>query len=321
MAKVSVSTVSRALQNDPRISYETKKKIVRAAASLGYTKHKIKSLGASPDWRSVGLIVPEVSSGYYAHLVQVANEQFKKKNFSMIIKLTNFDKATLIQHIYSFDKLDVNCILIILDDSEDISEELFTAVSITRLPVLFITTQYIENLEFDTLYIDEHKGIELGLKYLAEQQYRQIGFIGEMQTMARFSVYKQVMDSLSLPVSEQFVKVSSLRSEQAGYESMKEILALPTLPDAIFASYDNIAIGAIHAIEEAGLQIPEDIAIMGFDDIPIAKYINKGLTTIRNPYNDMISIAVRVLLQRVEKPEATVQQIVLKPSIIKRGTT
>lgn len=321
MAKVSVSTVSRALQNDPRISYDTKNKIIRIAASVGYTKHKLKGLKTPSDWKSVGIIIPEVSSGYYAHLMQVANAEFEKKNYSMVIKLTNFDKATLVRHIYGFDKLVVNCLLIILDDSEDISEELFTAVSISKLPVLFITTQYMENMDVDTLHIDEHKGIELGLKYLVDQKYHTIGFIGERQTMARLTVYREVMASLSLPVKEQFIKISSARAEQAGYESMKEILSLANLPDAIFASYDNIAIGAIHAIEEAGLRIPEDIAILGFDDIPIAKYINKGLTTIRNPYNDMIAIAVRVLLQKVKNPESSIQQIVLKPSIIKRGTT
>jgi LacI family transcriptional regulator len=321
MAKVSISTVSRALQNDPRISYETKKKIVSIAASFGYIKHKLKSNEISSEWNSVGFIVPEVTSGYYAHLIHVANAQFEKKQYSMIIKLTNFDEATLIRHIYSFNELQVTCIVIILDDSENISDELFTAVSITKLPVLFITTKYVANLDFDNLYIDEHKGIELGLKYLVNEKYRQIGFIGEMQTMARFSVYKDVMNSFLLPVQDCFVRISNKRCEEAGYESMKEILTLDRLPDAIFASYDHIAIGAIHAIEEAGLSIPEDIAILGFDDIPIAKFINKGLTTIRNPYEDMISIAVRVLLQRVERPDVATQRIVLKPSIMKRGTT
>ncbi|MFA7591242.1 MAG: LacI family DNA-binding transcriptional regulator [Sphaerochaetaceae bacterium] len=321
MAQVSISTVSRALQNDPKISYDTKKKIVSIATSLGYSKHKLKNNCISTDWNSVGFIVPEVTSGYYSHLVHVANEQFEKKKYSMTIKLTNFDDATLIRHIYSFNEMQVTCIIVILDDSENISDELLTAVSITKLPVLFITTKHIANLDFDNLYIDEHKGIELGLKYLVNKRYKHIGFIGERQTMARCSVYKDVMESFSLPVRDCFVRISNKRNEEAGYESMKEILSLEQLPDAIFASYDQMAIGAIHAIEEAGLRIPEDIAILGFDDIPIAQYINKGLTTIRDPYDDMIAIAVRVLLQRVEHPESATQRIILKPSIIKRGTT
>ncbi|MGI6440164.1 MAG: LacI family DNA-binding transcriptional regulator [Sphaerochaetaceae bacterium] len=319
--QVSISTVSRALQNDSKISYETKKRVAAVAASLGYTKHKVKKLGVSPDWNSVGIIVPEVTSGYYSNLLGIANKQFEKKKYSMNIKLTNFDDSTLLRHLYNFNDFDVSCIMLILDDSETLSDELFTAIGIIKVPVLFITTKRIPNLDFDNLYIDEHRGIELGLTYLINQGYESIGFIGEQQTLERLEVYKEVMKSFSMPVNEECVVISNKRSELAGYESMKTILAQKERPRAIFASYDHMAIGAIHAIEEEGLKIPEDIAILGFDDIPIAKFINKGLSTIRNPYDDMISIAVRVLLQRVSNPNAAIQRIVLRPSIVTRGTT
>lgn len=319
-ANVSISTVSRALNNDPSISYETKKRVATIAASLGYIKHRIRTNGFPDNWNLVGLIVPEVTSGYYAHLVHVANEQFEKKNYSTIIKLTNFDEETLIRHVHSLNEMQVSCIIIILDDSEKHSGELFTVVGLTKLPVLFITTKHIPNLDFDSLYIDEHTGIALGLEYLVSKEYRSIGFLGERQTMDRYYVYRSTMESLNLHADPAHIKISDKRCEEAGYELMREIVESGSWPEAVFASYDQLAIGAIHAIEEAGLRIPEDIAILGFDDIPIARYISKGLTTIRNPYEDMISIAVRVLLQRVSNPTSATQRIVLRPSIIKRGT-
>lgn len=319
-AGVSISTVSRALQNDARISQATRLKIEAVANAMGYTKHKAKK-DKNQVWDAAGLILPEVSSGYYAQLVHLANDYFERHQLSTIIKITNFEKEAMIRHILSFSRYDVKCLLIIVDDSEEISEDIFNAVSHIKVPVLFITAKYISNLDYDSLYIDEQRGVAMALEYLIEKGYKRIGFIGEEKTLGRYHVYKKVMQDFEMPVDKRYVKICKERAEEGGYYCMKEILKQKANPDAIFASYDHMAIGAIYAIEEAGLSIPEDIAIMGFDDIFISRYINKGLTSIQNPYEDMISIAVRILLKRIEQPHSAPQQVALKPSLIIRGTT
>lgn len=102
---------------------------------------------------------------------------------------------------------------------------------------------------------------------------------------------------------------------------MKELLALPNPPDAVFCSYDQMAIGAIHAIREAGKKIPEDIAVIGFDDIAVSAYVEGGITTVANPYEDMLSIAVDVLTKREKNIHSSRQQIALQPKLIVRSTT
>jgi len=319
-AGVSISTASRALQNDSRISEETKDKISAIADSLGYTKHKRKREEKS-NWDTVGLIVPEVLSGYYAQLVHLTNEYFGRHRLSTITKITNFQQEAMIRHIKNFAKLNVKCLLILVDDAEEVSKNILKAVSLSKLPTMFITSKYMPGLDFDSLYIDEQRGIVMALEHLVWNGYKHIGFIGEEQTIGRYRVYEQVMRKFNMPINESFVKISDKRAEEAGYLCMGEILKLDEHPDAMFVSYDQEAIGAICAIEEANLSIPEDIAIVGFDDIVVSKYIHKGITTIKNPYQEMIAIAVRVLLQRSEFPDAAPQQIALKPSLIIRGTT
>ena len=319
-AGVSISTASRALQNDTRISEATRKKISDIADSLGYTKHKRKK-EAKLNWDTVGLIVPEVLSAYYAQLVHLANEYFGRHRLSTITKITNFQQEAMIRHIQNFSRLNVKCLLILVDDAEEVSKDILKAVSSTRVPTMFITSKYMSALDFDSLYIDENRGIVMALEHLIWNGYKHIGFIGEKQTIGRYHVYKQVMQKMNMPINESFVKISEERAEKAGYLCMGEILKQDQHPDAVFVSYDQQAIGAICAIEEANLSVPEDIAIVGFDDIPISKYIHKGITTIKNPYQEMISIAVRVLLQRAEFPDTAPQQIALKPSLIVRGTT
>jgi len=319
-AGVSISTASRALQNDPRISEETKEKICAIADSLGYTKHKRKK-EEELNWDTVGLIVPEVLSGYYAQLVHLANEYFGRHRLTTITKITNFQQEAMIRHIQNFAKLNVKCLLILVDDSEEVSKNILKAVSQAKVPTMFITSKYMPGLDFDSLYIDEQRGIVMALEHLVWNGYKQIGFIGEEQTLGRYHVYEQVMRKLNMPINESFVKITQKRAEEGGYVCMREMLEQDEHPDAVFVGYDQMAIGAIYAIEEANLSIPEDIAIVGFDDILLSKYIHKGITTVKNPYQEMIAIAVRVLLQRSEFPDTAPQQIALKPSLIIRGTT
>jgi LacI family transcriptional regulator len=319
-AGVSISTVSRALQNDPRLSEATIQKVSVIADSLGYTKHKWKK-EEKLNLDTVGLIVPEVLSGYYAQLVHIANEYFGRHRLSTITKITDFRQEAMIRNIKNFSKLNIKCLLIVVDDSEKVSKSILRAVSSAKVPTMFITSKYMSSLDFDSLYIDEHRGIVMAIEHLVWNGYKNIGYIGEEQTLGRYHVYKQVMQKLNMPINESFVKISQKRAEEGGYKCMSEMLKNGNYPDAVFVGYDQMAIGAIFAIEEANLSIPEDIAIVGFDDILVSKYIHKGITTIKNPYHEMIAIAVRVLLQRTEFPDTAPQQIALKPSLIIRGTT
>ena len=319
-AGVSISTVSRALQNDSRISESTKEKVSAIADSLGYKKHKTKKQSKS-NWDTVGIIVPEVLSGYYAQLVHLADDNFARHKLTTIIKITNFNQDAIVHHVENFAKLHVKQLLILIDDSEEISEEILKVLSSTKMRTMFITSKYISGLDFDSLHIDEYSGIAMALEHLVQKGYKRIGFIGEVQTIGRYHVYEEIMRKLNMPIEEKYVKICRKRAEAGGYSCMRELIGQADYPDAIFVSYDQMAIGAIFAIEEAGLRTPEDIAIVGFDDILISKYIHKGITTIKNPYEEMMSIAVRVLLKRIEYPDSAAQQIAVKPSIIVRGTT
>ena len=106
-----------------------------------------------------------------------------------------------------------------------------------------------------------------------------------------------------------------------GYLRTKELLSLENPPDAVFCCYDQMAIGAIHALRESGLRIPEDMAVMGFDNLTSSKYIEGGITTIANPYEDMLSVAVNILTKRTKNPQMSQQQITLRPNLVVRHTT
>ena len=317
---VSTSTVSRALRMDSRISNETIQRIHDAANALGYVRRAQKETLRPQEWGCVGLIVPEVMSGYYARLAHIAVSFFAKQYYSVTIRLTNFEQDTVFRHVKELCFSNVDCLLIVVDDSEEMSEDIFSTVSKTGKPAFFITAKYMFHNDFDSLFIDEQRGIAMLLEYFADKGYKHIGFVGEQQTLGRRDAYVSAMARLHLPIQEEFVKISPFRAEVGGYHSMREILAAKTRPDAVFLSYDQMAIGAIKAIKEAGLSMPDEIAVAGFDDIIVSEYITGGLTTVQSPCEDMIAIASRVLLNRVNDPHAAPQQIALKPKLIVRGT-
>lgn len=317
---VSVSTVSRALNNSEEISEEMKEEIRKAAEELGYS---LRGRGgrSTPEWNTAGLIVPEVTSEYYAKIVSMSQDLLSANGYSTLVKITNFQASEMVEAINCMNRIHAKCVLIVMDDEEIMSDRIVKAISRSNLPVMLITSKYYPLLEFDCIHLDEYSGIVMAVGHLQERGYRRIGFIGEKMTSNRLTIFKQAVKFENLEYDPSLSALGSERAEAGGYARMKELLALPNPPDAVFCSYDQMAIGAIHAIREAGKKIPEDIAVIGFDDIAVSAYVEGGITTVANPYEDMLSIAVDVLTKREKNIHSSRQQIALQPKLIVRSTT
>ncbi len=319
-AKVSASTVSRALNGRASISEETRRRVMQAAERLQYRKRAYTT--ATSRMQSVaGIIMPDMTSDYYTRLLHTLNERFQQKNFSALSAVTNFNAEQTIRAVERMSQVRVSCLLVILDDTEAISQRLIDAVRLTGLPTMFITSKYIPSLDVDCLFVDEERGNTMAVEHLLHRGYRRIGFIGEYNTRNRCDFFLKTMKRYDVPVNPSFVRIGEARGEEGGYLRMREILSMMELPDAIYASYDQMAIGAIHAIGESGLRVPKDIAVIGFDDISTARYVAGGITTIGTPFDDMAAIAVRILLHRIDQPFGQPQQVAIKPSLIVRATT
>lgn len=317
---VSVSTVSRALNDSDEISADMKEKVHLVAEELGYT---LRGRGGrtTPEWYTAGIIVPEVTSEYYAKIVHMTKEMLSAKGYSTIIKVTDFVPNEMVEAINCMHRIRVKCLLIVMDDDEVMSERIVRTIRRSRLPVILITTKYYPMLDFDCIHLDEYSGIVMAVQHLQQRGYRRIGFIGEKMTANRMTIFKQAMKFQGLEPETNLICTGSERAEVGGYLRMKELLALPEPPDAVFCSYDTMAIGAIHALRESGLKIPQDMAVIGFDNISVSRYVEGGITTIANPYDDMISIAINVLTKREKNRQSSRQQIALRPKLVVRSTT
>jgi len=170
------------------------------------------------------------------------------------------------------------------------------------------------------LFIDEQRGVAMLVDYLAQKGYSRMGFVGEQKTLERRDEFIKSLKRHNLPVLEKSIINSPLRAEAGGYQAMYELLKSTEKPDAVFFGYDQMAIGGLKAIKEAGLSVPGDIAVAAFDDVIISEYIENGITTVQSPLEDMVAIASRVLLNRLQDSTAAPQQIALRPKLVIRGT-
>ncbi len=319
-AMVSASTVSRVLNGRASISEETRQRVLLAAEKLQYRK-RAYTANAVRMQKVAGVIIPDMTSDYYARLLHTINVRFQQKSFSVLCAITNFDSEQTVQAVKQMSQIRVSCLLIILDDTEVISQKLIDTVRLISLPTMFITSKYISSLDVDCLFVDEERGNTMAVEHLLHRGYRKIGFIGEYNTRNRCDFFLKVMKQYDMPVNPAFVRIAQNRGEEGGYLRMKEILSMVDLPDAIYAGYDQMAIGAIHAISESGLRVPTDIAVIGFDNIPISQYIAGGITTIGTPFDEIAAIVVRILMHRISQPFGQPQQVAIKPSLIVRATT
>jgi DNA-binding LacI/PurR family transcriptional regulator len=170
--------------------------------------------------------------------------------------------------------------------------------------------------------IDNAFGIERAVEHLADCGHKLISFISDsIVTLQRLEAYKAALPEFNIPVYDEYIRIGRERYERGGYLRMKELLNTNPKPTAVFAVTDTMAIGAIHAIKEAGLSVPDDISVVGFDDIAVSSYLEKPLTTVLQPKFEIGRTASKLLLDKIDNKEhAFSQQIVIKPELIIRDT-
>ncbi len=174
---------------------------------------------------------------------------------------------------------------------------------------------------YDYIKTDDYKGVSIAIEYLIKLGHRRIAYIGDMQSKLRLKPYIDTLNKNNISVHDDLIRLGEERFEEGGYERMSELLDLEELPTAVFASYDDVAIGAMKAIYERNLKIPEDISIIGLDNINVSSYLYRPLTTISQPLNEMGEIATRILLDKIGKKNSAIQHVVLQPQLIIRETT
>lgn len=321
-AGVSMATVSRVLNGGKGISDQTCEKIRAIARELNYIPNLSAKILAGKSSKMIGIIAPEIVSSYFTRMISEVETQLQKHGYSLLIVNTQYQKEKEIQALNTFCTYNVDGIFLTCTINNDILDDFAPILKSKNIPLILLEAR-LHNSDYSYIMIDDEAGMSDAIHYLKEKGYDRIGFIGDyILDVLRNDLFLSALRTNKMdPADNPIYSNPNCRFEQGGYETMQQILQDPNHPKAFLAGYDNVAIGAIRAIHEAGLRVPEDIAIIGNDNIREAPYLHESLTTLSPPVERMASLGVDLMLQAVEDAEnSIVHNISLKPDLIIRET-
>jgi LacI family transcriptional regulator len=318
-AGVSYSTVSRTLSGYEFVKTTTRERVLQAAEKLGYVPNQQARSLAGGRSNLIGVLVPALSNNYVSEILRGIDEKLAESNYNLILYTTHRHQGKESSYVATIMNGGADGLLLV---------------------VPLMSTSYLEVLrrqDFPYVLIDQvdktqksnvvngtnWQGAYEATQYLIELGHRRIAFLAGLMGLnsaaERLEGYTAAMSAHGIPVCEDYIVESDFR-EHGGYLSAQKLLALPELPTAIFASNDMSAFGAMEAIREHGLRIPEDISVIGFDDIPQASIVYPKLTTVHQPLAQMGREAVAILLESMKNQAAEIRQVALETHLIIRDS-
>ncbi len=314
-AGVSIATVSRVLNDSPKVKEETRAKVLRAVEKLGYQPNASARGLALKRTEIIALIFPDISGPFYSEVIRGVESEVSQQNYNLLIYGT-YGKASSARFLrFLPTKVDG---LILMTRSVD--DEYIFYLYRQRIPFVLLDRE-IGELEVDCVLTDNVEGAYKAVEHLIQHGYQRVAFIGgppdSPDSNARFEGYRQALKDYGLPMLAHLVEWGNFL-QLGGYQAMNRLLDRSDSPLAVFIANDEMAIGAIEAVRGRGLSVPGDIAIVSFDDIEMASYVHPPLTTVRQPIRQFGVLAVRMLLRRIKDPEAEAKTVLLPAQLVIR---
>ncbi|MGO9583106.1 MAG: LacI family DNA-binding transcriptional regulator [Acidimicrobiales bacterium] len=312
---LSTATVSKVLNGKPDVSPRTRKLVQDVLLSSGYRKR-----GNSDTPPIIDVVFNDFDSPWAIEIVRGAAAAAQAQGLTVAITaLSEGDERRVwFNHITSRGTRGIILLL------SQLSERQRGELAVRSLPLVVIDPTAEPGPEVSSVGATNWSGGLAATKYLVDVGHRRIGIItGPPELLcsrARLDGYRAALERAGLSVDDQFVRPGDFRVK-AGYEQAKVLFNLSERPTAIFAGNDLSALGVLRAAREAGLHVPEDLSVVGFDDIPLAEWSTPPLTTVRQPLAEMAAVAVRTLLEGGERGESLKRRVELATDLIVREST
>jgi LacI family transcriptional regulator len=298
-AKVSVATVSRVINSVPNVDPALAKRVWDAIQKLGYIPNNQARALVSGRSRLFGVIISDITNPFFPELIQGFEEEAVAAGYETLIGSTNYDLRSMEICVQRMLERKVDGVAVM---TFGIEEPLLERLASKKIPMVFIDVAPAQK-GFSAIRIDYENGIYEAVQHLAVLGHRRIGFIsgprGLHSANERQKAFRSALKTIGLTLPAEYVYVGDYTNE-GGSSGAEHLLALPNPPTAIVCSNDMTAIGAMHAAARLGLRIPQDVSLIGFDDIRIARYMLPPLTTVRMSGREIAVSAVRTLIANLK---------------------
>jgi DNA-binding LacI/PurR family transcriptional regulator len=318
-AGVSVSTVSRVLTGSPLVNEETRVRVQQAIDALDYRPSRVarRLRGDTASARLLGLIVPDIQNPFFAELVRGVESEAQRHGYLVFLGNSDEDAAKERRYIDLMRAESVDGLL--LPASSD-SAQAVAELARQGLPVVCVDRR-LPRASLDTVIADNVHGARIAVDHLLQLGHRRIGFVEgrpELSTsQERLRGYRQALEEHGVAFDPALVREGDSR-QAGGREMTAELLRLEQPPTALLVGNNLMTLGALETIHVMGLRIPDDVAIVGYDDIPWALAFNPPLTVVRQPAYEIGQRAAELLLQRIADPKRSTSLVMLQPELVVR---
>jgi len=320
LAGVSTSTVSHVINNNRFVSETIREKVTSAIATLNYAPSALARSLKLNQTHTIGMLLTASSNPFYAEVVRGVERSCYERGYSLILCNTEGDKDRMDRSLETLLQKRVDGLLIMCTESHLPSAEMLTRYP--SIPSVMMDWAPFEGVS-DIIQDNSLLGGEMATRYLISRGYTRIACIAGPQdkTPARLRLegYQRAMAAAGLSVPADYI-VDGDFEFQGGFSAMQQLLRLDPRPQAVFTSNDAMAVGVYHALYLAGMRIPQDMAVMGYDDIELARYMTPPLSTIHQPKDELGQLAIDTLLHRMANPDASQQLLVLTPELMARAS-
>jgi LacI family transcriptional regulator len=318
-AGVSLMTVSRVVNDKEDVSPTTRQRVLAVIERLDYRPSGIARGLATKRTGTLGLVMPDVANPFFADVARGAEYAAYTEGYNVFLCNTAEDPRRELAVLQSLEEKRVDGVVLCssrLDDSE------LRAV-IARYFAVVLVNRRLAGAEVGTVLIDDESGGQLATRHLVQAGHRAVGFLAgppaSRSSRGRIVGYRAALDSAGRPYNPDWVRHCPPTVE-GGQESARELLAACPELTALFCYNDLAAVGALQACVDLGRRVPDDLAVVGFDDIPLAALVSPPLTTCRVPRYELGAQAMRLLLDQIDRHVDERSEIVLRPELIVRAS-
>lgn len=318
-AGVSVATVSRVFNDKGPIREETRQRILEVALRLGYAPNAAARSLSTRKTGTIGVLLPDLYGEFFSEVIRGLDLAARRSGFHILVSSSHSDRSE-VEAVLRALRGRVDGLIVMSPEADARALE---ANLPGTLPIVLLNCP-VEGSAFDSINLDNYGGASAMIRHLAGLGHRRIAHVkgapGNNDALERLLGYREAMQSLFEEGTDGF-EIEGDFSEDSGDRAGREILAMNPRPTAVFAANDATAIGLLHAFQEAGVRVPDDIAVAGFDDIPIARFLTPPLTTVRVAIADLGALAIQRLLLAMEHGDSRERRHEILPTtLVVRGS-
>ena len=318
-AGVSIATVSRAFANPEAVREQLRTRVYEAARALRYQPSRVaRSLRAGTS-QTIGVVIPDLQNPFFTAVVRGVEGVLQAAGFSLLLGNSDENPGREEELLTTLRAEGVAGIIFVplnpkKSTYQQILDPRMPLVAVDRLP---------HQLKVDLVTVANAAGARMAVAHLIERGHRRIALLGgpsrHSTAVERERGYVAALRGASVAIRPDLIYRGDFR-EGGGYDGMRALLAVPHPPTAVFAANNLMTMGALRALHEKGRQIPGDMALVGFDDIPWATSLNPPLTTVAQPEAEIGRTAAELLLARINDPDRPVRHVVLEPALVVRAS-